>query len=84
MIKPYDKIFKKLGQEAKIEHLDLSINITFNDQPVVRALSQVFSDSLSKITILKSCSDDSMKDLPSMFSKEILSKVDVKFYLKTE
>ena len=25
-----------------------------------------------------------MKDLPSMFSKEMLSKVDVKFYLKTE
>ena len=25
-----------------------------------------------------------MKDLPSMFSKEMFSKVDVKFYLKTK
>jgi hypothetical protein len=84
MIKPYDQIFKKKSQEAKIEHLDLLLDINFNDQPVVSALSQVFSDSLSKITILKSSSNDSMKDLPSMFSEEMLSKVDVRFYLKSE
>ncbi len=69
MMKPYDQIFKKKGQEAKIEHLDLSIIILQNDHSVVRALSEVFSDSLEKISILKSSRCDSMKDLPSMFSK---------------
>lgn len=84
MLKPYDQIFKKKGLEAKIEHLDLSIDISIHDKPVISALAQVFSDSLKKISILKSSSKNSMKDLPSMFSKEMLSKVDVRFYLKTE
>lgn len=84
MTKPYDQIFKKKGLEAKIEHLDLAIDITINDQSVVSALAQVLSDSLKKIYILKSTSKNSLKDLPSMFSREMLSKVNVKFYLKTQ
>jgi hypothetical protein len=51
---------------------------------VVSALARVFSDSLKQINILKSSSKNSLKDLPSMFSREMLSKVDVKFYLKTQ
>jgi hypothetical protein len=84
MLKPYDQIFKKKGLETDFEHLDLAIGITINDQTVVSALSQVFSDSLKKVNILKSKSKNSLKDLPSFFSREILSKVDFRFYLKTQ